>query len=304
MPLCATLFTLPRVAVAGSGPWTLSPGEHNVYVGADYFRYQRFNGVSPGIELSSGLTAAGLTGVWTTGLAYGLEAEFKLAFESVRVNDARTCLQGTPSDFCEPTAGIGDLAARVKWRAVDEAYGAPLSVALHLSARSGEAYAGRRGRLTTLGDGQTDAGAGASVGRTDTLGKGWYMASVDATYWYRFPNVVEAGRKVPTDEISADADVLVSLHPRFGIGPSVSFFTRTGGVDFVPATTDFFDPDLFNRLDASQLKVGGKLGIYSVDNGPTVSVAALWTVAARNNPSDTFALSVGVGQWLQPRDGG
>ncbi len=147
------LFPLGTQAWAGSGPWTLEANEHNVYIGADYYRYANFSGASGASALQTGVTAAGATGVWTVGMAPGLEAEVKLAFESVRVNqmDSPACIgPGKPDDWCDPTANIGDLGARVKWRFVDEAYGPPVSLAISLAARSGETYANQRARLTTL----------------------------------------------------------------------------------------------------------------------------------------------------------
>ena len=301
--LLAAVLAVPGIAEAGSGPWTLEARENNVYVGADYYRYGRFNGAgSQGTELATGITAAGLTGVWTMGLAYGIEAEGLVSFESVRPNQPADCPALGGPDFCEPTAGLGDIAARLKWRFVDEAYGAPVSMAVSGGVRSGEAYAAKRGRLTTLGDGQSDVGAGLSVGRTDSLGRGWYRANLDLGYWYRFPNATIDGTKAPADEVGGAFDLMLSPHARFALGPSVAGFSRVGGQPFDVRTADFSNPDVWNSLAASQLKVGVKVGVFSVDNGPTVSITVLQTVLAANNPSDTLAVSVGVGQWLQAKE--
>lgn len=297
---------LPTVATAGGGPWTLGGGEHNVYMGGDYYRYSRFQTPARIRELPTGITASGLTGVWTAGLAYGLEMELKLAFEAVRVNDRTVDIctdPEVPHDWCAPTANIGDLGARLKWRFLDEAYGAPLSMAASLGVRTGEAYANTRGRLTTLGDGQSDVGGGLSFGRTATVAKGWYTLGADTWYWFRFPNAYGAdGQKYPADEIGADVEAMVSLHPRFALGPAVSVFTRLGGEDLVFDRLDRTNPDTWNALRAQQVKLGGKLGVYSVDGGPTLSVAALTTVASANNPVGTLAISVGVGWFIAPDD--
>ena len=294
----------PSIGLAGTGPWTLQAREHNVYLGTDYFRYGRFNGALPNVTLDTEIVSAGLTGVWTFGMAYGLEGEVVARFEGVRVADPRPalCNEGVPADWCDPTSGLGDVAARLKWQVVDEAYGFPLSWAFSVGTRTGEAYAPKRGRLTTLGDGSTDVGGGVSLGRTGVLGRaGWYRFSTDAYYWYRFPSGQRNGQKVPSDEVTGEIAMLLAPNPRFGFGPAVAGFTRIGGIDLNPPEADFGDPDFWNSLAATQLKVGGKLGVYSIDNGPTVSVSALWTVYARNNPRDTFALSVGIGQWFAPR---
>ena len=298
----------PVTAMAGGGPWTLGGGQSNLYIGGDYYRYARFQTPAGEQELPTGITASGLTGVWTVGLAYSLEMDLKLAFESVRLNDPRVpvCTDpDAPVDWCEPTANLGDLAARLKWRFVDEAYGAPVSLAASLAARSGEAYSPERGRLTTLGDGNSDLGTGLSVGRTATLGKGWYTVGVDAWYWYRFPNRRTGVGKVPADEVGLDGEAMLSVHPRFAVGPAASWFTRLGGVDLSLDRMDRTDPDAWNALRASQLKLGGKLGVYAIDNGPTLSAAVLTTVAARNNPVDTLAISLGIGWFFDgARDSG
>ncbi len=303
--LLTMLCSSPSVALAGAGPWTLQPGEHNLYVGGDYFQYGSFVGTDGATALSTRITSAGGTAVWTFGMAYGLEGEVKLTYEAARVTrpDAPFCLgPDVPGDWCDPTHGLGDLAARFKWRFLDEGFNSPISVAIDLGMRSGEGHANRRARLTALGDGTTDLSAGVSLGRTATLGRsGWYQLSGDVGYWYRLPNIVEDGVKVPADEISGELALLASLHPRFGIGPSVAGFSRLGGVD-LGQQGSYADADSWSRLDSAQLKIGGKLGLYSLDNGPTISISVLRTVLARNNPSDTLALSMGIGTFLQPRD--
>lgn len=299
MLVLLTLLSSP--AEAGGGPWTLNPGEHNVYVGLDYFRYRSFSrsGGSKD-ELDTGLTAAGVTGVWTIGMARDIEVELKLPFESVRANDPSVpgCREERPEDWCEPTANIGDLAASVKWRVVDELYESPVSVSVSAGFRSGEAYANRRGRLTTLGDGQTDLGAGLAVGKTGRIGRGWYTSAVEAWYFYRFANNHLGGRKVPADEFAFSAEGLWAFHPRVAVGPAFFGFTRTGGVGL--ADIDYMSPDGWSSLMASQFKLGGKAAIFSTEGGPTVVLSALMTVHARNNPSDTLALGFGVG-WFVPR---
>ncbi|MBX2797060.1 MAG: hypothetical protein KTR31_05315 [Myxococcales bacterium] len=295
-----------NMAMAGSGPWTLEPGEHNVYVGTDYFRYASFRGDDGEVAMRTRITSAGGTAVWTFGMAYGLEGELDARYESVRVRDpadAFCTMLDVPDDWCAPTHGLGDVGARLKWRFLDEAFGAPFSASVHLGFRSGEAYANRRGRLTTLGDGSTDLGGGLSVGRAGTLGaSGWYQMSIDATYFYRFANQNADIGRVPTDEVNTEASLLVSLRPSVGIGPTVAGFWRVSGRALRPEEADFFDPDYWGSLQAAQLKVGGKLGVYSIDNGPTISVSVLQTVWARNNPADTLSLSLGIGQWVQARN--
>ncbi len=299
--LVVALLSLVSSARAGDGPWTLNPGELNLYLGGDYFRYGRFHdGQGEVTDLGSPLTAASLTGVASLGLLPGMEVELVVPFESVRANDPESefCVDGPRTDWCEATAGIGDVGAQIKGRMLDELVGSPISVSLAAGMRSGEAYSPRRGRLTTLGDGQTDIGAGLSAGRSaGVASRGWYRASVTSWYWYRFPNDVEVDGKKPGDEISAAAELTLSPGPPWAVGPAVYGFFRPRGVDVADA--DFSQLDGFSSLRASQLKIGAKLGIFGV-RGRTVSVSVLRTVYARNNPSDTLALSLGIGWFSKP----
>jgi len=297
------LLTAP--AQAGSGPWTLNAGEQNLYIGADFYRFDRIaRGPGDTEDFPVGVSAGSLTGVWTLGMATNVEAEFRGSFEGVRATRPGSdfCSEGDiPKDWCKPTSNVGDLAATVKWRILDELYFSPVSISISAAVRSGETYANTRRRLTTLGDGTTDAGAILSIGRTATLGRGWYQVSGAVAYWYRFPNIraslSETG-KVPADDLEFELEALVSPHPTFGFGPVVAGYQRLGGIDLAD-TTDFLDDDVWNRLRGRQIKVGAKVGIFSSDGGPTVSLAVLRTVHAVNNPADTLAISVGVG-WFLP----
>lgn len=289
-----------KAALAGDGPWTLGPGEHNAFLGYDYYRYGHLDAGGHEAPLPTGLTASGLTGVGTFGVRDGVEVELKLPYERVRANDpdAEGCVTDRPEDWCRTTAGLGDLGGQLKLRALNELYGPPVTLAINLGFRSGEAYAARRGRLTTLGDGQTDVGLGLSSGRTDVLGQGWYRASADLWYWRRFANATEGDQKIPADELSGAVAALFSLWPSFAFGPAAHGFWRLGGVDVAQA--DFNDLDVWASLDARQVQVGGKLGVYSSGRGPTVSLTVLRTVLAHNNPSDTLVISAGLG-WFLPR---
>lgn len=297
------LLLSASTAQAGDGPWTLAPGDQSAYLGLNTFRYQAFNGESVGNgTLGQGVTAVGAVGVYTRGLGEGLEVEAVLPVERVRVNTPTdgVCTGGArPADYCRTTRGIGDLSVVLKGRVVDELYLSPVTVAVAAGLRSGELYADERDRLTTLGDGQTDLGGGLSVGRTALVGPGWYRVGAWGWYWYRFPNAVDSGRKIPADEISYTAEATLSLHPRFGFGPAVQGFQRLDGVDLDQVTPG--DPNAWSELKASQLQVGGKVGIYS-PSGPTLAIAVLKTVYARNNPSDTLVLSIGLG-WYFPDKG-
>lgn len=287
---------LSTVAMAGDGPWTLNPGEDSVFLGVNTFRYADFDdGTGSFRTLGDGVTATGAVGVLTTGLSDGIEAEFVVPYERVRVNDrASDSCAAQPKDFCRPTAGLGDLSATVKFRLLNEAWRSPVTVSTALGARSGELYSEHRSRLTTLGDGQTDVGAGLSLGRSDRLGsRGWYRLGAWGWYWYRFPHAGTTwSNKVPADEVQYSAEATISLHPKFGFGPAVYGFHRLGGVDLVD--TDFGSENVWSTLHAAQIQVGGKVGLYTESNR-SYALAVTKTVWARNNPIDTLVITAGVG---------
>ena len=288
-------------ARAGDGPWTLGERDRNVYLGVDYFRYANYrDGDGDSVPLSSGLTAAGVTVVATLGLAPGFEAELKVPYESVRVNrseDDSICQSPPRKQWCAPSEGIGDVALQLKARIIEERFVNPVSASVFLGVRTGEAYSSERGRLTTLGDGQTDLGGGATVGKAGSLGQGWYRTAVTGAYWYRFANFELKGSKVPADEVSFSITSTLAPWNRFGLGPVLYGFQRLDGVDM--SELDPSHQDGWASLKAGQIQVGGELGVYARRGGPTVTFAVLNTIYARNNPADTLVVSMGIG-WFTP----
>ena len=291
------LWGLMSPARGGEGPWALEPHVYNLYLGADYFRYSQMNdGLGQtAIDIGTGLSAFAVNGVWTVGLRPGIEGELKLTYEAVRVNqpDVALCTEDKPTDWCEPTAGVGDLTGTLKARVLNEFSGAPLTLSVLGLVRSGEAYANRRRRLTTLGDGQTDLGLALSVGRKANLGIQNLRFQVTGGYYYRFPNQRLADRKVPTDEVFGQADLAWGPVPSFEIGPTAVGFSRIGGIN-IPEL-DFFDHDAWNQTAAAQIKVGGRIALFSIQRR-TLSASVLYTVFARNNPANTLSITIGGGQ--------
>jgi len=287
-------FVSPSSVRAGEGPWTLQSGEQNVYVGLQTFRYGEYDGGGTQQSLDTDVIATGLVGVWTLGLAQGYEVELQLPWESARVGDpnAPACTQAPRGGWCAPTSGVGDAALLVKTRFIDEVFQGPLSVSGVFGLRTGEAYSKYRGRLTNLGDGQTDLGASLTAGRTDVLRNGWYRVHATAGYWYRLPHT-DIDDKVPADELRYDFSAVASIVPALSLGPALYGFQRLGGQELGAA--DLSDINGFSSLDAAQIQAGGKLGLHPPGGYGTVSLGVLRTVYARNNPTDTLAISVGVG---------
>ena len=298
-PECAMIWLLTTMAWAGDGPWTLGPRQTNLYLGMDYFRYESFRDGDGDLTTFGGLAATGFTGIVTRGIARNVEVEVRVPFERVRAVDpeGEFCTDGPRRDWCEASAGLGDLFVLTKFRFLDESNLKPVSASIGLAVRTGEFYSERRGRLTTLGDGQTDVGGIASVGRVGNTGQGWYQVSATAYYWHRFPH--DAGPpRIPADELGGEVTALISPTGRFALGPVAVGFTKLGGFDIEDAPFDTLNG--FASLQGSQVKVGGKLGIFGQD-GVTLSASVFATVFAINNPSDTLSVSVGLGWFIDAK---
>lgn len=292
------LAMLLATALAGDGPWTLNPGETNLYVGVDTFRFTTFmDGLTDPIRLGTEIVATSATAIVSRGLVNGIELEARLPYRRVRATDpeGEFCQGGPRADFCQRSQGIADVAGLVTFRLLDEAALRPLSISLTAAFRSGEAYSEQRGRLTKLGDGQTDVGGGLSLGRTGSLGKdGWYQVSGTGAYFYRFPHDF-GPPKVPADEVSGDVELTVAPRRWISLGAVAAAFYKLDGTRVTAAPLDTLDG--FAGLAGSQVKVGGKLGIHTEDN-VTVSASVLRTVFAKANPLDTLVLSAGVGVFI------
>ena len=242
--------------------------------------------------------------VGTIGLMDGMEVELAVPWTRVNHLDpaAGPCeSEVLPSDFCSSSASLAPLQFTVKGRLLDEGALQPVSLSVAALLRVGNTTAQYRDRITSTGDGQTDMGLSASLGRTGGVGSsGWYRLSVGAAYLYRTPLADTGGQKVPADQVEFTVGGLVAPIARVGIGPVVTGFHRLGGLGL--SELEAGDPNGFPALAASQAKVGGELAVRG-ENEITLSVSALTTVWARNNPADTRVLSVGLG-WYQAGSGG
>ena len=294
---------LGSTALAGTGPWTLPAGARNIYVGTTQTRFSEITGDAGTADFGA-VQATTLQAVGTIGLMDGMEVELTVPWTRVNHLDpaAGPCESDSlPSDFCSSSASLAPLQFTVKGRLLDEGALQPVSLSVAALLRVGNTTAQYRDRITSTGDGQTDLGLSASLGRTGGVGSsGWYRLSVGAAYLYRTPLADTGGQKVPADQVEFTVGGLVAPIARVGIGPLVTGFHRLGGLEL--SELEAGDPNGFPALAASQAKVGGELAIRG-ENEITLSVSALTTVWARNNPADTRVLSVGLG-WYQAGSGG
>jgi len=304
--MIAPLWTVvlgTATALAGSGPWTLPAGARNLYAGTTQTRFTEIKGSTSSSEIGI-IQATTLQAIGTVGLIDGMEVE--LAVPWSRVNQlersARVCQSdGRRSDFCASSASLAPLQFTLKGRLLDEGSLRPVTMSAAVSIRTGNTTAHYRDRLTATGDGQTDVGLTTSVGRTGTVGSsGWFRVAIEGSYWYRTPlaSPPTSSGKVPADQVELSVGGLVAPTKHVGVGPIVTGFHRLDGID-LDDLNDLQpdDPNGFPALAASQVKAGGTLALCG-ENNITLSISALMAVWARNNPTDTRVLSVGLG-WYQ-----
>ncbi|MDP2305191.1 MAG: hypothetical protein Q8P18_04110 [Pseudomonadota bacterium] len=302
--LLALLFSAPE-ASAGTGPWTLPEGDLSVYAGAEYERIGHLatsaGSWTPGavIEVDEGLEKAGAQLVVGYGVRDRVDVELSVPYLYVAANrtDGPLCstigLRG-----CDTTQGIGVIGLRVKGLVIDELIGAPLSVAIGGELRIGQHTSDTRARVTNLGEGTTDVGGFASVGRSGALGQGYWSSYLEAGGVYRFPNTDAGGEPVPGSEMHVDLEWLGGARPAWAIGPAVALFWRPGGVDF--EEIDAADPDRFGSLNVLNLRAGGKLIVRS-SRRTSLAVAVFGTAFAKNNPADQVIVTAGLSGQLATR---
>ncbi len=285
----------PGVARAGSGPWSLSPDDLSLYVGGGYTRWNTIAMGDPSNRqrVDAPVTRSALTFLGTYGLVHGTEFELGTSAAWAGVNaEADTLCE--PSALCETSAGFTPVRARLKARLLDELV-APLTVAAGVELRFGDFTAPGRSRLTALGDGQSDFGLFASAGRGGALGSAWsYGTYAEITGRRRLALTTVRGIKVPPDEIASEGEFLLYPTPNLSLGPAWDAVHALGGLDLGALPMDH--PEVFTSLAVTSVKVGGKLNVRSTDN-VTVSLSAFGTAYARNNPTDFFTVSVGVGSF-------
>jgi hypothetical protein len=288
-------------ATAGSGPWVVGDGRASVYLGVEAERLTKL-ATTIGedrevIDVGEGIAKFGVRGIATVGLGRRLELEASVPWYRVQANrpDAELC-GALGLGACETTQGVGVVEARGKGVVLDEYFGAPFSLALGAQLRIGDLTASTRERVTNLGEGSLDAGPFLSIGRTGALGGGGYWSSfLEGGFRYRSP-VTDSypgngGDGVPGSEIYGSAQVLFAPDTRFAIGPSAYLLDRPFGLDF--GELDLTDPDRFGALRVLQASAG-LTTVLRARQDVAVALSALRTVAAANNPTDVWVVSLGV----------
>lgn len=300
------LVILSQLASAGGGPWVPGAGQLQVYAGVEGQRFTVLEGNDangdPNIEVDVAGGISTLTGVLD--LSYGVssrtEVELILPYQHTHAKqaDAPVCgLLGLGA--CRTTSTVGVIEGRVKTLVLDEVSGAPLSLAVGGVVRFGELTAAHRERITNAGEGTLDVGARVGVGRSGALGGGYWVANLDLVGLYRFPTATDfpapdGDLTIPGPEVWSTADVLVAPSVSVAFGPTASFATRPGGLQFGEMLElAGGSVDRFASIRYTQARVGGKLVLQDEDYN-AVSLSVTRTVYAVNNPMDTWSIGAGV----------
>ncbi|MCB9680840.1 MAG: hypothetical protein H6733_05145 [Alphaproteobacteria bacterium] len=286
-------------AHAGSGPWVLGKGDQQIYVGLDAQRFSKL-AVDSGaytedvIDVDQGVSTFGAKLIGGFGLGRAFEVEFELPYVYTFAHRQGAVCDLLGQDACATTQGLGIVAARMKYLAVDEVLGKPLSVALGLDLRFGQATGAHRERITSLGEGTFDVEPRLSLGRIGSLPSGYWSLYADGSFRFRFPmttDVAGTGRWAPGFEITATLENLYTPGDKVSFGPAFSLLSRPLGVDF--SGTDLADVDRLTALRIFALEGGLKLIVRNGRN-VSVSLAAFHTIYAVNNPQNVFKVAAGV----------
>lgn len=300
---CVVGLLVASPASAGEGPWTVSAGDHTLYLGGDWGRWQDYRGGSGDPQsLGPGVSRGGGLGVWTAGIREGLDVEISVPFQTVRVDDpqAANCTGAPRAGWCATTQGVGRMSLMAKLRLVDEVFRPPVTLSLVGGLETGEHTARYRGRLTNLGEGQSDALAGISMGHSSRAGDqgGWFRAHLTALAALRAGLVGEGFDKVPGNELRAQAGAMWSPRGHVGIGLGAYGFHRLSGDDIGDVSLD--SPNGFAQLASTQVSAGLKVHVASEHHMPSLNVSVFRSVVARNAPSDELTVGAGLG-WNFPR---
>ncbi|MEL6344242.1 MAG: hypothetical protein AAFV53_14080 [Myxococcota bacterium] len=304
LPASILLFCLGVLspAHAGSGPWTLSQGDLDVYVGAESRRTTTLVDGSGAAEPlpGGGVSTIGSVLVGSFGVVPRVEGSLLVpVYRSRSLAEQDPDCQSFGLEACETSGGVGVLSARLKGLIVDELFGPPVSIAVAGEMRLGDLTAPSRARLTALGEGTTDLGLYLSIGRSGGVGEGGlWSVYAEGGYRYRFPNGELNGEEVPGNEWLAVLEGLYGPNSAWMIGPSVYFLTRPQGVDLEDVSLD--SPERFVGLSTTAVQAGGKLILRSSDRW-SLSLSALRTVVARNSFGDELIISAGVSTWRPAR---
>lgn len=292
-----------RSAWAISGPYVIGAGQLNVYVGVDAQRLERLQIQDEAgrdaevIDVGEGLSTIRGKAIATLGMANRFDLEIDVPYEQTRANrpDSPLC-DALGLDACKTSTGFGVIAARVKWLAIDEYAGAPVSLAVILEGRIGALTHASRARITNRGEGTQDFGGQLALGRVGGLHQGYWAASTTLGWRYRLPNTrtypaFTGDTSAPNSEFVGGLGINLAPWSYLGFGPVVDALWRPGGLDF--KQLDLTDPDRLAALRIANVRVGGSVQIHGDRRDISGSLTVTHTAYAMNNPYVT-TVSAGI----------
>lgn len=291
-------LVLMAAAIAGSGPWILGPGDQSVYLGMESQRFTRFAGgggstdADAVVDVGDGISTIGVKAIGSYGIASRVEAELVIPWSKVRQNSPEKFpCPDLGLDACETSTGVGVITGRLKGVLLDEVLGPPVTLTAGAEVRHGELTHPERARITNLGEGTTDLGGFASVGRVGGMASGYWSAYLEAGARHRFPNTQLQGAAAPSAEVFVLSEAMVAPNRVVALGPTLTWFQRPAGQDF--ETVDLGNPDRFGALRVQAAQGGAKVLLRS-GTRVTWSGGVLRTLYSLNNPSDVLTINVGM----------
>jgi len=286
MPAGLILVAMMSGAMAGEDPWIAPSKTTNLFMAMTGTRFQEFVSTSDEpMSLDAPIVGIGGKLYLRRGLGNRMDVSLDVPVSANRAPDT------DGAGMYESTTGVGNvqLDVRKQWLSSSEN-----GFSSRIAARSGRLHQSSRGRLTNLGEGSTDLGAGLGIGGMSPLGPTFITLDAGGTYWYRFPLSTSSDGSVPADEITWSANAVLTPISAMGVGIATSGLHRLGGQNL--GETDVDDPDdRWAALKVQQIKVGGRVALYASDNRPSFSIAFMRAVWAQNNPVDSTLLELGVG---------
>ena len=279
---------------ASEGPWTTAPGLHNLYLGVMAERFECFDAkaegqgpCAPGMAVTSPVNKVGAKIFYRTGVTSNMDVALSVPIARAFASES------VDSPLYATNTGVGLVQGRLRYQLASLA---GVDTAASLGVRSGAAHYSSRGQVTNLGEGTTDLVGAVYLGHTGLGLRRFYTASMDVSYIYRLPELVDTAHgRMPGDEVNIAAVSTLAMSQHVGVGVSLDGNWRLWGEELAFSELSKYGDDRWLALAASQVKVGGRVVFYPSDSLPYIQVSGMRAVWARNNPTDTTQVEVALG---------
>lgn len=266
-------LSLSGAAQAASSPWLPEPGSLNSVLSYVFQTADQFYLANRHSDLPTDLSQH----TFSLYLEYGLTDNLAL---DARSGYAFSNFAKDPMLSPDPSLdGMTDTQLGLRWRALDEAIGDPVTLGFRAAGIIEGSY--RTGALNAIGDGASGGEFSVLAGRNFEDG---LSVSFEAGYRTR-------GEPVP-DEFFANLGGRYAFTPEFSAGVSYQIAESLGGIDI---GSPGFTPARFPEVNEDYQIVGFDLS-YQFASRTFVSVSYGKTVDGRNTgDQDIVGLSVGQG---------